>query len=79
VLSKGEDEDALAIRYEAIRLHIPIVENPPLARILYDTCEMNAEITVELYQRVAKLFAFVYSLSPTAKQLIEVHKMAYSQ
>lgn len=38
VLSKGEDEDALAIRYEAIRLHIPIVENPPLARILYDTC-----------------------------------------
>ncbi len=78
VLSKGEDEDALAIRYEAIRLKIPIVENPPLARMIYDTCNMNSEIPVDLYQKVAKLFAFVYQLSPTAKQLIDIHKMSYS-
>jgi len=78
LLSKGEDEDALAIRYEAIRLRIPIVENPPLARMIYDSCNINSEISVDLYQRVAKLFAFVYSLSPTAKQLLDIHKMSYS-
>jgi flagellar biosynthetic protein FlhB len=75
VVTKGEDEDAFVIRTEAARLGVPIVENPPLTRSLYQACDIGAEVPVELFQTVARLLAFVYRLSPAARTLVDVHRM----
>jgi flagellar biosynthetic protein FlhB len=75
VVTKGEDEDAYAIRTEAGRLGIPVVENPPLTRSLYQACEIGSEVPAELFQTVAKLLAFVYRLSPAARSLVDLHRM----
>ena len=62
VIAKGEDYLAQKIK-EAAREHsIEIVENKPLARMLYANVEIGAEIPPELYQAVAEVLAFVYHL-----------------
>ena len=43
-----------------------VVENPPLARSLHAVCEVDDIVPPRLYASVARLLAFVYSLSPTA-------------
>ena len=55
---------------------MPIVENPVLARTLHASCQVDDVVPAALYTAVARLLAFVYSLSPTAKMLREVHRMA---
>ncbi len=75
VLTKGEDFNAFEIKQRAKVCRIPIVENPPLARSLYASCEVNEIIPSQLYSAVAHLLAFVYSLSPAARLYKEVHKM----
>ena len=48
---------------EAAREHqIEIVENKPLARMLYANVDVGEEVPPELYQAVAEVLAFVYSL-----------------
>ena len=48
---------------EAAKEHeIPIVENKPLARMLYYNVDLDTEIPSELYQMVAEVLAYVYSL-----------------
>jgi flagellar biosynthetic protein FlhB len=49
---------------------VPIVENPPLARLLYKTAEIGQQIPEELYQAVAEILAFVYQLSEKAAGLL---------
>ena len=39
-----------------------IVENKPLARMLYNNVELDAQIPPELYQMVADVLAYVYSV-----------------
>ncbi|HTW98898.1 MAG TPA: EscU/YscU/HrcU family type III secretion system export apparatus switch protein [Acidimicrobiales bacterium] len=75
VVAKGEDEIAAAIRSAALDRRIPIVESPPLARALHASCKIGEEIPPLLYEVVAKLFAFVYRLSPAAKALVDVHHL----
>ena len=41
---------------------IPIVENPPLARALHATVEIDEEIPVEHYQAVAEIIGYVMGL-----------------
>lgn len=62
VLAKGADEVAARIREKAGEHKIPLVRNPPLARILYDTTEIDDEIPIEHYQAVAKIIGYVYRL-----------------
>ncbi|MGN0408505.1 MAG: flagellar biosynthesis protein FlhB [Bacteroides sp.] len=62
VIAKGADYLAFDIREKAKEYGIEIVENKPLARILYNNVEVGAEIPPELYQAVAEVLAFVYSL-----------------
>jgi flagellar biosynthesis protein FlhB len=62
VLAKGADAVAARIRELATDNKIPIVRNPPLARILYDTTEIDDEIPIEHYQAVAKIIGYVYRL-----------------
>lgn len=62
VIAKGADYLAFDIKAKAKEYGIEIVENKPLARILYNNVEIGAQIPPELYQAVAEVMAFVYSL-----------------
>jgi len=59
-IAKGVDETALRIRQEAERLKITVFENPPLARVLYDTVEVDETIPPEHYKAVAEVISFVF-------------------
>ena len=62
VLAKGEDYLAQKIKDAAKEHHIEIVENKPLARMLYANVEVGELVPPELYQAVAEVLAFVYHL-----------------
>lgn len=62
VLAKGEDYLAQKIREAAKEHNIEIVENKPLARMLYANVDIGAEIPPELYQAVAEILAMVYNM-----------------
>jgi flagellar biosynthetic protein FlhB len=62
VLAKGRDLVALRIRELAERNEIPLVENPPLARALHDSAEVNQDIPVEHYKAVAEVIGYVMRL-----------------
>jgi flagellar biosynthesis protein FlhB len=78
VVAKGADLLAARIRSRAAEHGVPVVENPVLARTLHSSCEVDDVVPTALYTAVARLLAFVYSLSPTAKLLGQVHRMAPS-
>jgi flagellar biosynthetic protein FlhB len=61
-VAKGMDAIALKIREVAKANDVPIVENVPLARALYATVEIDAEIPVEHYQAVAEIIGYVMGL-----------------
>jgi flagellar biosynthetic protein FlhB len=61
-LAKGTDLVALKIRELAGVHSIPIVENPPLARALYATVELDEEIPTEHYKAVAEIIGYVMKL-----------------
>ena len=62
VVAKGENYLAMKIREAAKEHQIEIVENKPLARMLYANVDVGEEVPPELYQAVAEVLAFVYSL-----------------
>ncbi|MDW8107096.1 MAG: flagellar biosynthesis protein FlhB [Armatimonadota bacterium] len=62
VVAKGRGWLAQRIREEALKWHVPIVPNPPLARSLYAQVEVGEEIPSTLYQAVAEVLAYVYRL-----------------
>lgn len=62
VVAKGQDLIALKIREIAKENNVPIVENPPLARALFSSAELEREIPVAHYEAVAKVISYVYQL-----------------
>jgi len=62
VIAKGEDYLAARIKEIAKENHIEIVENKPLARMLYANVDVGQAVPPELYQAVAEVLAFVYHL-----------------
>lgn len=62
VIAKGQDIIALKIREIATDKDIPIVENPPLARALHSSCDLDDEVPVEHYQAVAEVISYVYKI-----------------
>ena len=62
VLAKGIDFIALRIKEVARENNIPIIENPALARSLYDQIEIDKEIPNEFYKAMAEIFSYVYEL-----------------
>ena len=60
VLAKGEDYLAQKIKEVAKENNIAIVENKPLARMLFSNVDIGAEIPPELYQSVAEILAMIY-------------------
>jgi flagellar biosynthetic protein FlhB len=65
-VAKGADLIALRIRTVAEEHRIPIVENPPLARALHGTVEVDKEIPPEHYQAVAEVIGYVMRLNRAA-------------
>lgn len=62
VIAKGKDLIAYKIKDTAKKSNVPVIENKPLAQALYKTTEIGQQIPVDMYQAVAELLAFVYSL-----------------
>lgn len=62
VVAKGEDFLAQKIKEVAKENGVEIVENKPLARMLYHNVDIGAEIPPELYQSVAEILAMVYHM-----------------
>ena len=62
VLAKGQDYLAQRIKEIAKENDVEIVENKPLARMLYANVEVGGLVPPELYQAVAEVLAFVYHL-----------------
>lgn len=61
-LAKGVDALALKIREVAAQHSIPVVENPPLARALHATVEIDQAIPPEHYKAVAEVIGYVMKL-----------------
>jgi flagellar biosynthetic protein FlhB len=61
-VAKGVDSLALKIRAVAKDHDVPILENPPLARALHATVEIDAEIPAEHYRAVAEVIGYVMRL-----------------
>jgi flagellar biosynthesis protein FlhB len=64
-LAKGTDLIARKIREVAEKHDIPVVENPPLARALHATVELDQEIPQEHYRAVAEIIGYVLRLRRT--------------
>ncbi len=62
VVAKGAGVIAARIREEAAKHRLPLVEDIPLARTLYKTCDLGQEVPAELYDAVAGVFVFVMGL-----------------
>jgi flagellar biosynthetic protein FlhB len=60
VLAKGENRFAQRIKALAAEHGVPMVENKPVARLLYAMGEVGEAIPSELYQAVAEILAVVY-------------------
>ena len=60
VIAKGEDYLALKIKEVARDNKIEIVENQPLARMLYANVNIDEQVPPELYSAVADVLAYVY-------------------
>ena len=61
-VAKGVDALALKIREVADEHSVPIVENPPLARALHATVEIDQQIPPEHYKAVAEVIGYVMRL-----------------
>ena len=61
-VAKGADRIALKIREVAGEHNVPIVENPPLARALHASVEIDQVIAPEHYKAVAEVIGYVMKL-----------------
>jgi flagellar biosynthesis protein FlhB len=64
-VAKGVDSIARKIREVAGEHGIPIVENPPLARAIHATTEIDREIQPEHYKAVAEVIGYIMRLNRT--------------
>ena len=62
VVAKGADHVAMQIRRIAAAHDVPMMENKPLARLLFKQCEVGQTVPEEVYRAVAEVLAYVYQL-----------------
>jgi flagellar biosynthetic protein FlhB len=67
-VAKGVDSLALKIREVAEAAGVPVIEDPPLARALYATVEVDEMIPQQHYEAVAKIIGFILSASKSPKR-----------
>jgi flagellar biosynthetic protein FlhB len=61
-VAKGADDVAMRIRKLADEHRVPIVENPPLARALYASVDIDETIPTEHFKAVAQLIGYLMRL-----------------
>ena len=62
VVAKGKDYIAQKIKEVAIENDVPIVEDKPLAQLLYKTVEIDEQIPPDLFKAVAQILAYIYQM-----------------
>lgn len=62
VVAKGADYIAFKIKSIAKENEVPVIENKPLARLMYDRVEVDQDIPQDLYQAVAEILVVVMKL-----------------
>ncbi len=67
VVAKGVDELAMRIRETAREHDVIILPNPPLARVLFDTVEVDQAVPAEHYKAVAEIISYVFRLKGKLK------------
>ncbi len=74
VLAKGKELLALKIREIAGQHAIPVIEDKPLARSMFDAVEVNQMIPEEFYEAVAKLIFYISAKDRAARPLFGVER-----
>ena len=67
LVAKGAENIAIKIKELAKEADIPIIENKPLARLIYQEVELEEDIPQEMYQAVAEILAMIYKLKQKKK------------
>lgn len=62
VTAKGVEKVARRIRAAAEEHEVPLMENPPLARALFDSVDLDSEVPPEHYKAVAEIIGYVMRL-----------------
>lgn len=73
VVAKGRDHLAQNIKRIARWNEVPIVENPPLARALYQAVDIGGNIPEALYATVAEMLAFLYRTQRRLDDRVAAH------
>jgi flagellar biosynthesis protein FlhB len=60
VLAKGENRFAQRLKAIAAENGVPMIENKPVARVLFSMAKVGETIPADLYQAVAEILAVVY-------------------
>ena len=63
IVAMAKDFNALLIRELAEKLQIPVMENKPLARMLFKYGKVDGDIPIQLYTAVAEILAHVYRVN----------------
>ena len=64
IVAKGVRKNAEQIREIARQHNVPLVENKPLARLMFKYGKVGREIPAQLYAAVAEILAYVYRMNP---------------
>lgn len=67
LVAKGAENIAMKIKELAKESNVPIIENKPLARLIYKEVELEQDIPQDMYQAVAEILAMVYKLNQKKK------------
>ncbi|MCQ2969363.1 MAG: fused FliR family export protein/FlhB family type III secretion system protein [Clostridium sp.] len=67
LVAKGADYLAIKIKEKATENNVPIIENKPLARMIYKEVELEREIPHEMYQAVAEILVAIYKMKDKKK------------
>ncbi|RMF60815.1 MAG: flagellar biosynthesis protein FlhB [Calditrichaeota bacterium] len=62
VVAKGKNRIALKIKEIALANGVPVMEDPPLARALYEVVEIDQEVPEKFFKAVAEVLAYVYKI-----------------
>jgi len=80
LVAKGVRLNALRIREVARQYQVPILENKPLARLLFKHGKVGGEVPAQLYLAIAEVLAWVYRTNPyryyAAANLVEAPSQA---
>lgn len=68
VIAKGADVLAMKIREIAKENDIPIIENIPLARLMYREVDVDQEVPADMYEAVAQVLVAVYKIKNRYKK-----------